>query len=674
MSLLRRRHATVMDLLNRLQQWESITALSVLQEIVAWLRPANANADTAGKEAASRMNDLSAALETKPEFRAQLSECLRSWLTDANFFPAFAALGILPRQGFRSELSRRLYEQLNPAPKDPADLASMLSLIFTRQDDADWVNAVPNEAWLSLFVTLWHTPDGEMRPFMVRAIDELLYALEMLSIWVAAEELEPDLVRLEPRMQERESAFVGLQRELSSFVRDYEAWMGGDESRWHDAAHARVMLDQCAKEIAWFRKRSVSHGTSISLTYLLERLEQTLARIEAILDIVNLSDFQRSRDTSLVLFRELITATTQRNSVRALWRQNLRVLSRTVTENASDHGEHYVTRDRSEYLVMLRSAAGAGLIIPLMAWMKIDTQAARLDAGTETLLICLIYGFGFVLIHMFGFTIATKQPAMTAARFASAVEKEGRGGANPKLLAKLLVQVTRSQFIAIIGNVTVALSLALLITWGWQHWQGEALLSIEQQHYQQHALLPFASLALLHAGIAGIWLFLSGLIAGYFDNRAAYLSVAERFKHHPLARRLLPQRWRENIGTYLAEHNGAIAGNFLFGVMLGATGYLGLLTGLPLDIRHVAFSSANLGFAGVTEPVLFATLLGYVLLIGLVNLAVSFVLALFVALRSRGVRISSNGKLLRSLWQEIREQPSALIWPPKDADKKTEAS
>jgi len=88
----------------------------------------------------------------------------------------------------------------------------------------------------------------------------------------------------------------------------------------------------------------------------------------------------------------------------------------------------------------------------------------------------------------------------------------------------------------------------------------------------------------------------------------------------------------------------------------------------------VAFSSANLGYAGVTELSLFATLLGYVLLIGLVNLAVSFVLALFVALRSRGVRISSTSKLLRSLWQEIRQQPSALIWPPKDEDKKSEAS
>ncbi len=35
----------------------------------------------------------------------------------------------------------------------------------------------------------------------------------------------------------------------------------------------------------------------------------------------------------------------------------------------------------------------------------------------------LNYGFGFMVIFMLHFTVATKQPAMTAARFAEAVEK-----------------------------------------------------------------------------------------------------------------------------------------------------------------------------------------------------------------------------------------------------------
>jgi len=429
------------------------------------------------------------------------------------------------------------------------------------------------------------------------------------------------------------------------------------------------MLDQCAKEIAWFRKRSVSHGTSISLTYLLERLEQTLARIEAILDIVNLSDFQRSRDTSLVLFRELITATTQRNSVRALWRQNLRVLSRTVTENASDHGEHYVTRDRSEYMVMLRSAAGAGLIIPLMAWLKIDTQAAGLDAGTETLLICLIYGLGFVLIHIFGFTIATKQPAMTAASIAEKVEQGEQGRANARKLAELLVRVGRTQFVAIMGNVAVALSVAFAVGSLYSHVQGVPLISTERYDYMLTGIHPWQSLALMYAAIAGVWLFFSGLVAGYFDNRAAYLNLAERLEQHPLLRPLMPPETRARFGAYVAEHYGALMSNFVFGVLLGVTGYIGYLLALPIDIRHVAFSSADVGYAmsvfipGASDFALFTL---FALLIGGVNLIVSFTLALNVALRARNTRISSFPKLIKAWFQVVAENPVALIYPPRD--------
>jgi site-specific recombinase len=52
-------------------------------------------------------------------------------------------------------------------------------------------------------------------------------------------------------------------------------------------------------------------------------------------------------------------------------------------------------------------------------------------------------------------------------------------------------------------------------------------------------------------------------------------------------------------GRYIQEHLGGIMGNFLFGCMLGSTGVLGTILGLPLDIRHIAFSSANLGYAFV---------------------------------------------------------------------------
>jgi len=60
-----------------------------------------------------------------------------------------------------------------------------------------------------------------------------------------------------------------------------------------------------------------------------------------------------------------------------------------------------------------------------------------------------------------------------------------------------------------------------------------------------------------------------------------------------------------------------------------------------------------------------------VLAIGLVNLVVSFTLALFVALRSRGTKIGSVGNLCKSFWQQIKANPLILFFPvmPVQTDK-----
>ena len=55
------------------------------------------------------------------------------------------------------------------------------------------------------------------------------------------------------------------------------------------------------------------------------------------------------------------------------------------------------------------------------------------------------------------------------------------------------------------------------------------------------------------------------------------------------------------LGSYLDAHYGAILGKLFFGMYLGLVGTVGALTGLPFDIRHVAFSSANVGTALVSR-------------------------------------------------------------------------
>lgn len=317
---------------------------------------------------------------------------------------------------------------------------------------------------------------------------------------------------------------------------------------------------------------------------------------------------------------------------------------------------------------MFAGAAGAGGIIAVMALLKILVGRSGLGDFAQMVLVSLNYGVGFVLVHVCGFTIATKQPAMTAASFAHMVEQGQNSRALSKELARLLVLVNRSQSIAAAGNVCVAMLVAALISVGFGALYGGPLLSASESAYQLKALQPVP--ALWYAAIAAVWLFCAGIIAGYYDNRAEYLQLRERLAVHP-ALAFLGDARRVRFAGYMHAHFGALHGNFFFGILLGVTPYVGHLLGLPLDIRHIAFSSANVSYGGISgDWALGAWLLAvlYVLLIGLVNLWVSFLLALKVALRAREAALPGARKMLQAVWAEIRRAPGALFFPPRDGD------
>lgn len=649
-----------------------------LRLIIDWLRPARGGSSVA--QVVARIEELVLALDEAPELRERLREHLAKGLRETRHLTLYVGIGLFSRTGFTRELRDRIYERLNPRPLQLDNLRDILTHVFHAHDDAQWVAALPDDAWWRLLDAILDPSSDDHPALQRRARDEILYALEMLSLWIAAEELEPELLRLEPRFAERDSAFIAQQREISEFIRAYQAWVEDPSRPYHDDRHIRVLLDQCADQINLLRRRAVTRGSSISLTHMLERLDQTLTRIRRLLDVLGPEHPERRRDTSAVLFRELVRANLRRNGIRALWQDNIRLLSRSVTQQASETGEHYVTNNRAEYVAMFRAGAGAGLIIAVMAWIKIQIEALGLAPGTNTLWVSLNYGLGFMLIHTLHFKVATKQPAMTAARLAEAIEQTDKGAANPDKLAELLVRVGRSQFVAVMGNVAIALPVAIVIGWLFQYVQGPALLDAQKVDHTLEKLTPFQGLALFHAAIAGVWLFVAGLISGLFDNRCAYLDVPGRLRSHPALRRLLPERWREGLADYIGHNYGALMGNFLFGVLLGVTGYVGLLLGLPLDIRHVAFSSANLGFtvaAQVPGILEFIFYLMMVLLIGAVNLWVSFGLALYVAIKARGTRIGNWGRLLRAYGRRLRKQPVTFLLPPPDPpseDKPTEAT
>jgi site-specific recombinase len=647
--------------LNELSQVDD--NLTLVRHVIKWLRPTNPTQIHSVEE---KIHHLAQAIEANPEQATLIRKKLHTFLVDLRFLPLYSDTGILPRRNVASEFWQRIYNQLMPKPPVIFSAKNLLESLFDKKNDLVWVQAVPDESWLQLYrIFIPDKPDNKVERHL---LDEALYALEMLSIWLAAEEMEDELLRLDPSIIDHDSDFIAQEREISQFVAAYRSRFNSTtESKQADAAHAWVMLQQCANQIKRFQQLALRKGSDLKLTYLLERLEQILARIRILLGIFDAENEGTSKNKWLALFRQLMADLCSDRSVTGLIRQTNHLLAKSVTNHASKTGEHYVTEDRHEYIEMLGRGLGAGVLIAIMALIKILISAMGLPEGWTTLWVSLNYGLGFVIIHMLHFTVATKQPAMTAAYIAEKLEHANNGAVNEKDLAQLIVKVGRSQFAAILGNVSAALPMALIIGLVANWLFGSEVMKPDKAAQLMQEQNPVASLALFYAAIAGIWLFVSGLVAGYFDNRSLYLDLPGRIRQHPLLERILPAKLRHRLADYISEHYGALWGNFFFGVMLGVTAYVGYLLSLPLDIRHVAFSVANVGYSTtVTWPGIwvFLEFVLFALLIGVVNLTVSFVLALNVAIRSRRIRLGRLRSIASAFWQAVRHRPLALIFPP----------
>lgn len=599
-----------------------------------------------------------------PRYHDGLRTALLTLFAQRRQLSLYSESGLLPNTGFFSELHRKLAHRLLPELSDPAELRDCIRLLFHRPSDAIWLSTIPLEEQLAFWKLL--TPPS---PRMLEQISE---ACLVLSHRICAMGLEPELLRVLPLLKTGRLPFLALHEELAWFTA--EALRIEDETspNEEDKRHLLVLVDQCHDVVRRAHHQATAvAGTSMSLTFLLTRLEQHLQRLELLVEVLAIR-VQTVPDSEVVerwsaFLADAVLGELRRNSLRQHFTDLTGQVALLVTENAARTGEHYIAADRKEWWGMLRAAAGAGVIIALLALVKIKGAGLHLPILSQGLLNGLIYGGGFLLVHLLHFTIATKQPAMTAAAIAATVSQTRGRLRDQERLLELMVSTARSQFAAVLGNVGVAFPLALAIGLlaGLLQYQP---VSLEKARSLALELNPFATLSLFYAAIAGIWLFVTGLISGYIDNLAAHSQVGPRIARLPWLQRITGAKGAAWVGNYISSNAGGLTGNLFFGLMLGVTPAVGQMLGLPLDIRHIAFSAANIGYTVATfnfvlSPSLVLSALAGVMLIGLVNLLVSFSLALWVAMRSRGVAFSSVRSLFLPLRRHLFSHPLEFLLP-----------
>jgi site-specific recombinase len=569
----------------------------------------------------------------------------------------FAEAGLRSAKGFILELASRIGRRLLPLPAHGGSYQDVVQRVM-RVDDHRWLTLVTPQTWAALLQAVAPAADDACCVVSRRSLAE---AARMLSYRLAGCALDRELLLSDTALEQHESPLLALSALLvPQLERPRSTGAALSREQWRDA---EVLLAQCETALARVRRRLREIGVSIRLTYLIARMDQLVARLRAVLTaLVGHS----SHDTVAALLREMITSAQQRHEVGRYIGETVSLLARSVTDHAARHGEHYIAQDRSQWLHMARAAAGGGVVIAFMALIKLQLALLHLPPLTAGIVYGLNYGLGFVLIHMLGFVVATKQPAMTAATIASTLEDAPAKRLDR--LADLAQNTVRTQFVAVLGNVGLAFPLACMIALGWAALFGSPVAPPEKLHKMLSEVHPLASGALFFAAIAGVGLFLSGLVAGYFDNQARYLELGERVAGSSRFAWLGVDRARR-LGSYFDAHYGAILGNLFFGMYLGLIGAVGVLTGLPVDIRHVAFSSANVGTALVAlgwQEVRTAfpwAVLG-VVGIAVVNLAVSFALALYVAVKSRQLGFAQLWQLGGVLLARFARSPVSFFRAP----------
>lgn len=603
------------------------------------------------------------------------SQYLKQLLSGKKFSLFLADAGIMQDTGFLSELSNRISSKLIPTQPEKDHLEYILTQVFYKETDHLWINQIPDEQLVRLMNVL------EMDTLYASAstgspMDELITAINLINQRMSGRAMESDVYKMVPEYQDKENPFQAFEHEFIAIAEKIR------KTDFHfvrstDMAYRQMMIlhGHCEAFVKQAFSNSSRFGISMRVNQNLLKIRQQLKRVKVLLPFLCLDDMSNRKIQTVQFAKVVLDLNSIKYNVRHFIAESTQVISYEITQHAAKTGEHYITESRSEYMKMFRSALGGGFIVGILCIIKV--LLAKIDTSQfgHAFWYSMNYSFGFIAIYLCGYTLATKQPAMTAAALAKALE-EGKQYDNQnkeyhqerfRAFAVMFARLFRSQFIAFVGNVVMAFPVALTGIWAIDQLFKYNIASSKWPTLISD-LSPVHSNAILHASIAGVFLFLSGIISGSVTNRNKHHNMYYRIEEHPALKRWFGKAKAQKIAAKYQKYWAGLVSNFWFGVMMGTTGSIGLFLGLDIDIRHITFASGNLalGWYGsgfkLTNSMWIWSFIG-IGLIGWFNFIVSFSLSVTLALRSRSISLFELGNVGRAIWSYFKQSPSSFFLP-----------
>ena len=490
-------------------------------------------------------------LKNNEEIKNNFRDYLFILFSNKSFTKALTDANILSENAFFPELKKRISYKFLPPVEDENTVSYIISkVLFNPKSDSNYIKNINPEDGSEFFKLM----EIEKISSLPKVKKELLISANILALRSVGNALEAGIAKMVPEYKNFDNPFVALQSELDSLIGRFKE----DEnlqinSKDIDYKQIKIYLQQCLDFVDKAFKNASKFGISSKINQSLLKIRQQLRRIQDIIPILVVDNEEDVLINSKNLVSNTLKYNSHRNNVRELIDDSTRLISHLIPSHTADTGTHYIATSSKEYLKMFWKASGGGIIVGFLCIFKMMMSYSHGSEFSHAVLYSLNYAFGFIIIYLLGFTLATKQPAMTAATMAKVLSDESSSDKNYKEFANLVAKLSRTQFIAFVGNVLWSFPVALTIIYG-MDWFRDENFAVAKADKLLKDLNPIESKAILHACIAGFFLFISGIISGNISNSSIFNQVPERISQSPFLNQVIGAKNSKKLSDFYTKH------------------------------------------------------------------------------------------------------------------------
>lgn len=585
-----------------------------------------------------RLAEVTLAIGQHPS-RDSIRSTLRDFWSHHSYVRVISEAG-LPDEAFLvRELLGRAVRHLLPVDEVEGDLYVLMDSLNLKESDGRWVASLPDD-----LIAFWAET---FRPSTV----SVLASCKILALRATNVALSRDLIAFADDENITRSAFFNLPAIVEHVIRHSE-----DFHLWEEQRAA------CETQLQALNQLLVERGSSANLSFRIRLLRSLLGRMHQVISLGRMDADGRKLAVTVV------HGFASQRRISTVMSASTRRLARSVVERTGRAGKHYIAGSAEQWGVMGMGAVLAGVITSFTALFKYSLAAIIHAPLLLAVAHSLNYVVSFLVMQAGGFLLASKMPAVTAATLVDAMEDPEKDH-----MASLQA-ISKTQFIVTISNLVGAIPASIAIDRIINAVRGHPFLDEGKAEHGIHMLFPHASMTIVFAIATGVFLWLSSLATGWTANYLALHRMAAAISNSLRIREKLGLKRATRLAEWVRHHAPGSAGYIVLGFLLGTVPILFELFGIPLEVRHVTLAAASLGYAldaswiyGKLQWRDAALAFSGIAVVGVLNIATSFVLSFLLAVRARNIGGAQSRRFLREVGIELLAHPLSFLLPRRSA-------